>query len=125
MTLLDGTLPIGLFIGLSKLETFSPNMLEANLKAVKCYRRSANKPLSDLPLVDSVFKGLLKTIEAKEMLRLGLELEMVKGLNHNPIYEFGPDSFVGIRQAGIYALMYWATAQFEEVWELKLRKNLE
>ena len=80
-------------------------MLEANLKAVKCYRRSANKPLSDLPLVDSVFKGLLKTIEAKEMLRLGLEPEMVQGLIHNAIYEFGHDNFVDIRKAAIYALI--------------------
>ena len=85
-------------------------MLEADLKAIKCFRCSANKPVSDLSLVDSVLKGLLKTMEAKEMLRLGLEPEMVQHLVHNAIYEFGPDSFVGIRQAAIYALMYWATA---------------
>ena len=44
------------------------------------------------------------------MFRLGLEPELVQCLIHNAIYEFGPDSFVGIRQAAIYALMYWATA---------------
>ena len=47
---------------------------------------------------------------------------MVQHLIHNAIYEFGPDSFVGIRQAAIYALMYWATARFEEVRELELRQ---
>ena len=56
---------------------------------------------------------------------MGFEPDMLQVLIHNAIDENGPDSFVGIRQAGIYALMYWATAQFEEVWELKLRKNLE
>ena len=85
-------------------------MLEANLKVIKCFRHSANKPFPDLPLVDSVLKGLLKTKEAKELFCLGLEPEMVQCLIHNAIYEFGPDSFVGIRQAAIYAMMYWATA---------------
>ena len=54
-------------------------MIETDLKAVKCFRRHANKPLSDLPLVDSVLKGLLKNMEAKEMFHLGLESEMVQG----------------------------------------------
>ena len=66
----------------------------------------ANKPLTDLPLVDAVLKSLLKNMEVKEMFCLGLEPEIVQHLIHNAIYEFGPDSFVGIRQAGIYALMY-------------------
>ena len=74
--------------------------------------------MSKIPLVDAVLKGLLKTKEAKEMFRLGLEPEMVQCLIHNAIYKFGPDSFVGIRQAAIYALMYWATARFEEVRKL-------
>ena len=54
------------------------------------------------------------------MFRFGLEPEMVQRLIHNAIYEFRPDSFVGISQAAIYALMYWATALFEEVRELEL-----
>ena len=41
---------------------------------------------------------------------------------HNAIYEFGPDSFVGIRQAAIYTLMYGARAQFKEVQELDHRQ---
>ena len=87
-------------------QTSSPNMIEANLKAVKCFRCHANKPLSDLPLVDAVLKGLLKNMEAKEMFRLGLEPEMVQCLIHNAIYEFRPDSFVGMTQAAMYALVY-------------------
>ena len=76
--------------------------------------------MSEIPLVDTVLKGLLKTKEAKEMLHLGLEPEMVQRLIRNAIYEFGPDSFVGIRQAAIYTLMYWVTVRFEEVRELEL-----
>ena len=91
-------------------QTSSPNILEADLKVIKCFRPSANKPVSDLPVVDSVLKVLLKTKEGKELFRLYLELEMIQCLIHNAIYEFGPDSFVGIRQAAIYAMMYWATA---------------
>ena len=97
-------------------------MLEANLKAVKCFRQTANKPILDFPIADSVLKGLLKTKEAKPLFCLGLEPEMVQRLIHNAIYEFGPDSFVGIRQAAIYAMMYWGMARFEEVKELQLRQ---
>ena len=45
-------------------------------------------------------------MEAKPLKRLGLEPEMVQVLIHNDISLNGPDSFVGIRQAAIYALMY-------------------
>ena len=86
-------------------QTSSPNMLEFNLKAVKCFRQSANKPILDSHIADSVLKGLLKTKEAKPLFHLGLEPEMVQILIHNAIYEFGPDSFLGIRQAAIYAMM--------------------
>ena len=103
-------------------QTFSPNMLESDLKAVKCFRQSANKPISDPHIADSVLKGLLKTKEAKLLFRLGLEPEMVQILIHNAIYEIGPDSFVGIRQAANYAMMYWGTARFKEVKELQLRQ---
>ena len=54
-------------------QTSSQNMREADLKAVKCFRHHANKPLSDLPLVYSVLKGLLKNIKAKEVNCLGFE----------------------------------------------------
>ena len=58
-------------------QTSSPNMLEADLKTIKCFNQSANKPVSDLPLVDSILKGLLKTKEAKELFHLGLDPELV------------------------------------------------
>ena len=103
-------------------QTSSPNVLEANLKVIKCFRHSANKPVWDFPIADSVLKGLLKTKEAKPLSCLGLEPEMVQGLIHKAIHEFGPDSFVGIRQAAIYSFMYWGTARFEEVKELELRQ---
>ena len=48
-------------------------MLEANLKAIKCFRHSANKPVLDFPIADSVLKGLLITKEAKALFHLGLE----------------------------------------------------
>ena len=97
-------------------------MLEADLKANKCFRLSANKPVLDISIADSVLKGLLKTKEANSLFHFGLEPEMVQGLIHNAFYQFGPDSFVGIRQAKIYAMMYWGTARFKEVWEFRLRQ---
>ena len=41
-------------------QTSSPNMLESDLKAIKCFRCSANKHVSDLPFVDSVLEGFSK-----------------------------------------------------------------
>ena len=61
-------------------------------------------------------------MEAKPLNRLGLEPDMVQVLIREAINENGPESFVGIRQAAIYALMYWGTARFEEVRELELRQ---
>ena len=76
----------------------------------------------DFPIADSVLKGLFKTKEAKALFHLGLEPEMFQCLIHNNIYEFRPDSFVSIRQAAIYAMMYLGTGRFEEVKELELRQ---
>ena len=59
-------------------QTSSPNMLEANLKAIRCFMYSANKPVLDLPIADFVLKGLLKTKEAKSQFCLGFEPEMVQ-----------------------------------------------
>ena len=87
-------------------QTSSPNMLEADLKAIKCFRHSANKPVLDYPIVDSVLKGLLKTKEANALFCLGLEPEIVQRLIQNAIHEFGPYSFVGIRPEAIYSKMY-------------------
>ena len=41
-------------------QTSSQNMLEADLKVVKCFRQTANKPILDFSIADSVLKGLLK-----------------------------------------------------------------
>ena len=97
-------------------------MLEANLKAVKCFRQAANKPFVDYYAADATLWGLLKEMEAKLLSRLGFEPDMVQVQIDKAIDENGPDSFVGIRQAAIYALMYWGTARFEEVKELELRQ---
>ena len=51
-------------------------------------------------------------MEATELFCLGLEPEMVQGLIHNALSEFGPESFVGFRQAVFFAMMYKATALF-------------
>ena len=87
-------------------QTSSLNMVEANVIAVKCFWCHANKPISELPLVDSVIKGLLKNMVTKELNHLCLEPEMVQRLIHDAIYELSSDNFVGIRQAALYALMY-------------------
>ena len=41
-------------------ETSSPNMLEVDLKVIKCFRHSANKSVLEFLIADSVLKGLLK-----------------------------------------------------------------
>merc|ERR1712237_274582 len=61
-------------------------------------------------------------MEAEPLSRLGLKPDMVQVLIHEAINENGPESFVGIRQAAIYALMYWGTARFQEVKDLELRQ---
>ena len=59
-------------------QTSSPNMLETDLKAIKSIRHHANKPLSEIPIQNSVLKGLLKNTEPTELFCPGLEPEMVK-----------------------------------------------
>merc|ERR1712215_431240 len=61
-------------------------------------------------------------MEAKPLSCMGFKPDMGQVLIHKAIDENGPNSFVGIRQAVIYALMYWGTARFEEVKELELRQ---
>ena len=103
-------------------QTSSANMLEADLKAAKCFRQAANKLFVDYYAAEATLRGLLKEMEAKPLNRLGLEPDMVQVLIREAIKENGPESFVGIRQAAIYVLMYWGTARFEEVKELELRQ---
>ena len=90
-------------------------MLESDFKAIKCFRKAAGKPVSKVHIAESVLMGLLKTKEAKSLLQSGLEPEMVQELIHKAFYEFGPDSFVGVMQATLYAIMYYGTARFEEL----------
>ena len=61
-------------------------------------------------------------MEAKPRLCLGLELEVVQILIKNALSDKGTGNFVQIRQAAIYALMYYITARFEEVKDLELRQ---
>ena len=51
---------IALWLVFRAEQTSSPNVLEADLKAIKCFRHSANKSVWDYPVADSVLKGLLK-----------------------------------------------------------------
>ena len=64
----------------------------------------------------------MKIIEAQNLNHLGLEPEHVQVLIHNSTYEFGPQNFVGLHQAALYAVMYWGTARFEEVRKLEIRQ---
>ena len=96
-------------------------MLESDLKAIKCFRHAASKPVLNVHIADSVLMGLLKTKEAKSLLQLGLELEMVQELIHKVFYELGPESFVEVRQAALYVLMYYGTVILKDVKELELR----
>ena len=81
-------------------------MVEVDLNAVKCLRKHAGKPISEIPLVTAVKKGLLKIMEAQDLNHLGLEPEHVQVLIHNAICELGPQNFVELRQAVPYAVMY-------------------
>ena len=103
-------------------QTTSPNMVESDLNAVKCFCKHANKPISEIPLVTAVKKGLLKIMEAKDLNHLGLEPEHAQVLIYNAICQFGPQNFVGLCRAALYAIMYWGTARVEEVRELEIRQ---
>ena len=61
-------------------------------------------------------------MEAKLCLRLGLEPEVVQILIKEALSDTSTGSFVRIRQAAIYALLYYITAWFEEIKDLELRQ---
>merc|ERR1711873_81518 len=44
-------------------ETDSPNMVEGDLKAIKCFRKQAGKPLGAIPLFPNVMAGILKNMD--------------------------------------------------------------
>ena len=50
---------------------------EPDMNAVKCFQKHAGKPISQIPLVTAVKKGLSKIMEAKDSNGLGLEPEHV------------------------------------------------
>ena len=52
----------------------------------------ADKPISEIPLLTAVKKGLLKIMEANNLNHMGLEPEHVQDLIHNIICELGPQN---------------------------------
>ena len=101
-------------------QTSSPNVLESEHKSIKCFRLTAKRPVKNFYIAEATLTGYLKKLEAKPCLRLDLEPEVVQILIQNALSENGEGSFVGIRQAAVYALMYYLTARFEEVNNLEL-----
>ena len=95
-------------------QTTSPNIVEVDLNVVKCFRKHAGEPSSEIPLVTGVKKGLLKIMEAKDLNGLGFEPGHVHVLIHNAISELEPQNFVDLSQATLYAVIYRRTARFEE-----------
>ena len=113
---------VSIFLVQRSEETDSPNMVEGDLKAIKCFRKQAGKPLGAIPLIPNVMAGILKNMEADSLNRLGFEPEHVQCLFKVALSENGPDNVVGIRQAALYAAMYWGTARFEEIVPLQIRQ---
>ena len=66
-----------LFVIARSEETASPNVVEADLKAVMSFRKNANKSIGNIPFAGLVVKGLLKTMESEERLKLPFEPEVV------------------------------------------------
>ena len=52
-------------------------MFEVDLNAVKCFQIHGGKPISEIPLVTAIKKGLLKIMEAKDLNHLEFEPEHV------------------------------------------------
>ena len=113
---------VAIFLVQRSEETDSPNMVEGDLKAIRCFRKHAGKPLGAIPLIPMVMAGILKNMEANSLDRLGFEPEHVQCLFKAALSENGPDNLVGIRQAALYAAMYWGTARFEEIIPLQIRQ---
>ena len=91
-------------------ETDSPNVLESDLKSVKCFRLAAKAPIKDFYIGAAALEGCQKKMEAKSRVHLPLELDTAHMLIRIALQENGHHSFVGIRQAAMYALKYYLTA---------------
>ena len=111
---------IGNFLVYRSEHTKSPNMLESDFKAIKCFRKAASKPVSKVHIPNAVLAEILKTKEANSLLHLGLEPEMVQRLVEKAYYKFGPENFVGVRYSTLYTIMFYGTARFEELKDLEL-----
>ena len=96
-------------------ETKSPGVVQGDLQAILCFHKHAGFPLGKISLVGAVMKGLLKTLDAKSLDRMGFEPEMVQVLLKLSLETKGIKDFVGLRQAALYVLMYWCITHFEEV----------
>merc|ERR1712240_545243 len=53
-------------------ETTSPNVLESDLKSIKCFRLVAKAPIEDFYIAEATLAGCQRKMEAKPCLRLGL-----------------------------------------------------
>ena len=85
-----------LFIVHRSEETASPNMVKGDLKAVMSFRKNSGKPIGNVPFASLVVKGLLKTMESEERLKLPFEPEVVQVLLKNALCVKGPVTFVAL-----------------------------
>ena len=72
-------------------ETSSPNVLESDLKSVKCFRVTAKRPIQDFYIEEATLMGCLNKMEAKPRLRLGLEPEVVQILIKKALSDKGKE----------------------------------
>merc|ERR1711867_168968 len=103
-------------------ETDSPNVLESDLKSIKSFRLAAKAPIKNYYIATATMEGCQKRMEAKSRVRLPIDPDAAHMLIRIALQEHGHHSFVGIRQAAMYALKYYLTARFEEVSRLELRQ---
>ena len=75
-------------------ETSLPNVLEQDLKSVKCFRLAAKQPIKNVYMADATLVGCKKKMEAKPRLRLSLEPEVVQILYENALYDVSLGEFV-------------------------------
>merc|ERR1711867_365296 len=76
-------------------ETTSPNVLESDLKSIKCFRLAAKAPIEDFYIAEATLTGCQKKMEAKPRLCLGLELEVVQILIQKALSDQGGHKFCG------------------------------
>ena len=82
----------------------SLRVLKNYLNIVKSIRHAVSKPITDIPIQNYTGANSLSLLE--------LEPETIQDLIHKAIYEYGPDSFVGIRQATLYTVLFCSIKTF-------------